>query len=306
MSANLSLGTGELRVMKIEGGGKGLWQEAFGRLLRDKLAILGGVAIILLMLIALLSAIPSPSNKDRPLITPHPPNEQYMNGTTAYGMPLPIGSYSQKMTLELAQAVSTETTIPNSHIYVSTDKQFEFKSRDIIKIPPGKTSVTVMVNPLEPQMAQSPQQLTLVPEEKEFPVALKQIQIQHDQFFILGTDSNGRDVLSRLIVGSQVSLKVGIFAMGLAAIIGCLLGVLSGYFGGWVDMLIMRFTDIIMALPSTLLAIVVAAILGRRFRFLRYDVKGRQRHGNQYHDNNNCDNDFVHNSICCVLALCRP
>ncbi|MCL6452776.1 MAG: ABC transporter permease [Alicyclobacillus sp.] len=79
--------------------------------------------------------------------------------------------------------------------------------------------------------------------------------------FLLGTDPEGRDVLSRVIFGARVSLEVGVFAALISLVIGVVLGVVSGYFGGWVDMVIMRFTDIILAFPFLLFVIALVAIL---------------------------------------------
>ena len=80
--------------------------------------------------------------------------------------------------------------------------------------------------------------------------------------FFFGTDDVGRDILSRLIYGARVSMSVGFMVVFVAMVIGVNLGLLSGYFGGWIDRVIMRCTDILMSLPSILLAIVVVAILG--------------------------------------------
>lgn len=79
---------------------------------------------------------------------------------------------------------------------------------------------------------------------------------------LLGTDDVGRDTLSRLIFGSRISLFIGIFVTLISGTIGTLLGLTAGYFGGLVDRSIMRGIDILMALPSILLAIVVVSILG--------------------------------------------
>jgi len=80
--------------------------------------------------------------------------------------------------------------------------------------------------------------------------------------YLLGTDDVGRDTLSRLIYGARVSLGVGFFTVVLATGIGTFLGLVAGYFGGWIDKLIMRSMDVLLALPSILLAVVVITILG--------------------------------------------
>jgi len=83
-----------------------------------------------------------------------------------------------------------------------------------------------------------------------------------DPRFILGTDPVGRDILSRLIHGARYSLFIGFFVVVGALFFGVILGVLAGYFRGWVDVVVMRLMDIILAFPSLLLALVLVAILG--------------------------------------------
>jgi dipeptide transport system permease protein len=80
--------------------------------------------------------------------------------------------------------------------------------------------------------------------------------------FILGTDAVGRDMLSRLIFGARYSLFIGLMVVVFSLSSGIILGVLAGYFRGWVDALIMRIMDIILSFPSLLLALVLVAILG--------------------------------------------
>ena len=83
---------------------------------------------------------------------------------------------------------------------------------------------------------------------------------------LLGTDDLGRDMLARLIYGARVSLALGIVSVGIALVCGSILGALAGYYKGWPDNLIMRFMDIILAFPYTLLAIVIVAYLGPGLR----------------------------------------
>ncbi|MDB5081302.1 MAG: hypothetical protein JWP00_3226 [Chloroflexi bacterium] len=79
----------------------------------------------------------------------------------------------------------------------------------------------------------------------------------------LGTDLNGRDLLSRLMVGAQASLFVGVASVLVGGLIGMTLGLLAGFFGGWWEVLIMRLVDIQLSLPGVLLAIAVLAAIGK-------------------------------------------
>ena len=80
--------------------------------------------------------------------------------------------------------------------------------------------------------------------------------------YLLGTDDLGRDILSRMMYGVRISLLVGGLAVLLSGAIGVSLGLLSGYFGGWVDDLLMRVCDVQLSIPLTLLAIAVIAVVG--------------------------------------------
>ena len=87
-------------------------------------------------------------------------------------------------------------------------------------------------------------------------------QGRRNAFFLLGTDGLGRDVFSRLLYGARISLLVGICAILVGGTIGVIAGLVAGYFGGWIDDLIMRLGDIQLAFPFILLAIMFLVILG--------------------------------------------
>jgi len=90
--------------------------------------------------------------------------------------------------------------------------------------------------------------------------------LQPSKKHLLGTDSIGRDTLSRLIYGSRISLIIGIVTVSIGAAVGMTIGLIAGYFGGWTHAVIMRLIDTIMAFPMIVLALSIAALLGGGLR----------------------------------------
>lgn len=96
------------------------------------------------------------------------------------------------------------------------------------------------------------------PDHSEFAKVLKAPSSEH----VLGTDELGRDMLSRLIHGARLSMAIGVMSVGIGMVVGIPFGLISGYYGGIVDLIFQRITDILLAFPTILLAIMMIAIFG--------------------------------------------
>lgn len=79
---------------------------------------------------------------------------------------------------------------------------------------------------------------------------------------LLGTDNFGRDVFTRILYGGRISLQIGLISVGIGVVFGCLIGLIGGFYGGIIDGILMRFVDILLALPGFLLALSIVAALG--------------------------------------------
>ena len=175
---------GEIEMVKA----RGYWEQVWIRFKRDKVAIAGGLFIVLLFLIAFIGAPVAER------ILGHGPNEIYAGGLDADSQ-LPVGP------------LTTITTEP----YPGAPGEFK------------------------------------------------------DTFFVLGADSQlGRDMFLRLLYGAQTSLEVAVLATFLSVFIGLIMGLMAGYYRGWVDTIVSRLTEIVMAFPALLFIIAVAATVGER------------------------------------------
>jgi ABC-type dipeptide/oligopeptide/nickel transport system permease subunit len=94
-------------------------------------------------------------------------------------------------------------------------------------------------------------------------LALNGAPLAPNHQYIMGTDDLGRDVYSRVLHGAKISLEVGIFSSLISLFIGTTLGIISGYYGKWIDSIIMRFTDVILAFPFILFVVALVAVLGQ-------------------------------------------
>jgi ABC-type dipeptide/oligopeptide/nickel transport system permease subunit len=96
------------------------------------------------------------------------------------------------------------------------------------------------------------------PVAQDLEQALERPSVAHP----FGTDHLGRDIMSRILYGARISLFIGVMGVGLGLIVGVPLGLVSGYFGGWVDIIVQRIADVMLAFPAILLALSLVAVLG--------------------------------------------
>jgi peptide/nickel transport system permease protein len=186
--ADIALESGSELGEQIDVKARGYWEQVWIRFKRDKVAIAGGLFIILLFLIAFIGAPVAER------ILGHGPNEIYAGGLDADSQ-LPVGPLTK---------ITTEP-------YPGAPGEFK------------------------------------------------------DTFFVLGADSQlGRDMFLRLLYGAQTSLEVAVLATFLSVFIGLIMGLMAGYYRGWVDTIVSRLTEIVMAFPALLFIIAVAATVGER------------------------------------------
>ena len=152
---------------------------------------------------------------------------------------------------------------------------YEQQFLDHIYLPPSfKPAGVVMIAQTKASLAKTmakEKRSEYTQQEKDMLAAMEQdvkTNSIHQRHYILGTDSLGRDVLSRIIYGGRISIAIGLLGTITALIIGVILGAVAGYAGGWIDNALMRFVDIMYGLPYMLIVIIMMAILGRNIFIL--------------------------------------
>ena len=98
-------------------------------------------------------------------------------------------------------------------------------------------------------------------------INLKEVRVGISSKHFLGTDNAGRDVFSRLVYGTRISLTIGLFAVAIYILIGIFFGALAGYYGGWIDIAIQRLIEVVISIPSLFLILTVAAFIENRSIF---------------------------------------
>ena len=199
--------------------GVSLWRDAWRRLRRNRLALVGLEVIAFYVIVAGLAAV------------------------------LPIHSYKQQ--------VIDHDHLPPS--FTKTAGQLLYERREGLLLAAAKADGrTELDDAAKRNLADLGTRLANATEEYDG----KRFRV-NDRRYILGTDALGRDLLARIIYGSQVSISIGIIGALTAVLIGVLIGALAGYIGGSFDYLVMRFVDVMYGLPYILLVIIFMALFGR-------------------------------------------
>jgi oligopeptide transport system permease protein len=225
------------------GVGRSLWQDARARLVRNKAAVVSLVVLALVMLASVFG----------PWLTGHPYDKVYTDyvrvgpSLSAYPTPDQIQPALIKIAARI-RAKADGVALSDTHVRVtlSADRPIDerlfayFQRSDLYGAP------RVLARTDDGQ-------------RYELEVPIKR------QFFLFGTDTNGRDLLTRTLIAGRVSLAIGLLATGVALIIGVLYGATSGYLGGRVDDVMMRIVDILYALPFIFFVIMLVVFFGRNF-----------------------------------------
>ncbi len=225
---------------------------SFRAFLRHTIALYASAVIFVLYSVAFLA----------PFIAPFSPYDQQDFLVTAYQPPLArldalVLKQTKNLTIPLQQGNSTTVQLANSLI---SDFQ-QLKTRN-------KPHALRFVN--EYRIEGSTVIYRQGMRTKTMPLAevADPAQVAVTRTFTLGTDQYGRDILSRVIYGSKISLSIGFLVVLISVTLGTLVGVTSGYFGGWIDALMMRIVDVLIAFPALFLILIIIATFGNSIYFI--------------------------------------
>ncbi|MGW9332550.1 ABC transporter permease subunit [Bosea sp. NPDC055594] len=223
--------------------GRTLWQDARIRLLRNRAAVASLVVLALMTLACIFG----------PWFTGHPYDRVYQDYVR---VPASLSAYPKAEALPAAvqriasriRATSSEVTVEAQEVRLVLTAQRPIDQRLLVYFDRSDQFGT-------PRLLASEQ------DGRRLALAVP-IKRQH---FLFGTDSNGRDLLTRTLVAGRVSLAIGLLATGVALVIGVAYGATAGYLGGRVDMVMMRIVDVLYSLPFIFLVILLVVFFGRNF-----------------------------------------
>lgn len=209
----------------------GPWQLVWAKFSRNKVAVASGIIILMLFLVGLLAEFLAPTLPDmsRPQFTNAPPQELRLFATQADGsqqFQLHVTGYT--MSVDLASLRRSYVIDENQVVPVGfLVKGAPYKLWGLFALD------THLFGPLNPG----------------------------DTMYLLGTDKLGRDLLSRLIHGTRISMSIGLIGVGISLLLGVALGAVSGFYGGWVDMVVQRIIEVISSMPTIPLWLGLAAAI---------------------------------------------
>ncbi|MDJ0521707.1 MAG: ABC transporter permease [Planctomycetota bacterium] len=213
--------------------GMGSWQLAW-RELRNNPRGVWGMTLLGLLYMAVPLA---------PVLAPYDPNEPGAGGTVVHKFQPPMSSVMIVGHIHEGEIACKGMRIDGDTVFL--DRVQEHAHRDDIQL-------KHLGPPKRGWSREAHKVRTMVIDGHEVPYRKER--------HLLGTDSNGRDLLARLVYGSRISLSIGFAAMFVAVTLGVIFGSLAGYFGSWVDMVIMRLVDILLAFPRLLLLLLIVSV----------------------------------------------
>lgn len=240
MSENASLIQPETRPPTEAGKGRSLTALALIRLKRNKAAVAGLIVLFLVTLICFFG----------PYFNPHGYAEIY---PSYVAVPPSLSPYPEKDTLESVMKDAVEHARLKLDGFDVSGSTYTAKISTDKKIDPRVTRYLDRPDEFDDAKLE-------IAADGKTAVATGKV---NGQYFLLGTDRNGRDMLARIMVGGQISLLVGIMATIVSLLIGVVYGAISGYLGGRVDNVMMRFVEILYSLPFVFFVIMLVVFFGR-------------------------------------------